>query len=226
MKKITAVAFLLCGMIFFTACGQGTNDESDTNNTNKSSQMLRWAEVIDDKNRDLIGAEVSDPSIPEKVEFTDIRDADQPDKLKGNAAEFEEERKMPENNVVKTLEDETMIYPASISEFETTDGKTPEIIMPNGSAAIFMQRESKGWQCEPGDTLSYEFEKYESDVSDSQSVVIGYILNGTMYEGEVFRELDGTYQVDIAEEGEYYIYVISATSDYVAFQQGTIGVGK
>lgn len=96
--------------------------------------------------------------------------------------------------------------------------------MPNGSAVIFTQEKLNGWTCKVGDKLIYEFEKYESNVSSLQTIIIGYVLNGILYPGEEFKELSGTYQFEIVEEGGYHIYIISATSDYLALKQGTINI--
>ena len=112
----------------------------------------------------------------------------------------------------------------SITNFETINGISPEIIMPNGSAVIFTQEKLNGWTCQVGDKLIYEFEKYESNVSSLQTIIIGYVLNGILYPGEEFKELSGTYQFEIVEEGDYHIYVISAASDYLALKKGTINI--
>ena len=72
----------------------------------------------------------------------------------------------------------------------------------------------------------YKFEKYATNITKSQSMVVGYILDGVLYQGNVMNDLSGTYQLDIAEAGEYYIYIISATSDYLALKQGEISISR
>ena len=82
------------------------------------------------------------------------------------------------NEIVKSFADE-VVEPINITNFETTDSVTPEVIVPNGSAAIFSQAGGTGWVCNDGDELIYQFEKFPSEVG-AQTLVIGYILDGVM----------------------------------------------
>ncbi|WP_243184415.1 hypothetical protein ACUH7Y_01975 [Clostridium beijerinckii] len=76
-----------------------------------------------------------------------------------------------------------------------------------------------GWKLNKGDTLTFNFNKYESRF---QSVVIGYVLNGKMVKGEKFKDLSGSYKIEANEPGGYYLYIMNASSDYVAFKEGNI----
>ncbi|MFR6593533.1 hypothetical protein [Catenibacterium sp.] len=103
---------------------------------------------------------------------------------------------------------------------------TPEIIMTNGSMAVFYLEDYAGWNCKAGDILTFSFEKYESDAVSNQALVIGYIKDGVMYDGESFGSLSGSYELKVREGGEYNLYIISATSDYLTLKQGTINLSK
>ena len=80
----------------------------------------------------------------------------------------------------------------------------------------------KGWNCKEGDTLTFSFEKYKSETVQKQTFVIGYIRDGIMYEGESMRNIVGSYTLTIKEDGEYNLYIISSTSDYLTIKQGII----
>ena len=108
------------------------------------------------------------------------------------------------------------------SEFEVKNEVTPEIIMTNGSMAVFYVNNYKGWNCKEGDTLTFSFEKYKSETVQKQTFVIGYIRDGIMYEGESMRNIVGSYTLTIKEDGEYNLYIISSTSDYLTIKQGII----
>lgn len=177
------------------------------------------ASVITDENRELIGKEVvSDGGIVVTGEPG------------VNFEESIEDRKVLESKLlaeshIVTKIDEKLLLPFSLDEFEVTDGVTPEIMMTNGAATVFYQGEYEGWNCDIGNKLIFEFGKYESEVVESQTLVIGYVLDGIMYDSrEVFRELDGKYELEIEKEGEYHIYMISAASDYLTLKEGKIRI--
>ena len=121
---------------------------------------------------------------------------------------------------VKSFADE-VVEPINIINFETTDSVTPEVIVPNGSAAIFSQAGGTGWICNDGDELIYRFEKFPSEVG-AQTLVIGYILDGVMYPGEKYLVEDGEYRHKIDKSGEYFVYVINASSDPLSLKSGDI----
>ena len=70
--------------------------------------------------------------------------------------------------------------------------------------------------------LNDSFEKYKSETVQKQTFVIGYIRDGIMYEGESMRNIVGSYTLTIKEDGEYNLYIISSTSDYLTIKQGII----
>lgn len=193
-RKIVAAIAFI--LVTVISAGAVTNAATD----GKVMEVLTkffGASVVTDENRGLIGKEV--------VSDDGIIVSDGADDELG---EISEDSTEVENQL-----------------FEVVDGVTPEIIMTNGAVAVFYQEEYNGWQCEAGDKLVFEFEKYESEVTESQALVVGYVLDGVMYESEnVFRELEGRYELEVQRAGEYYIYLISGTSDYLTVKEGKIWV--
>ena len=185
-------------------------------NAATEGKLAQWinelcgAKLITTENEGLIGKEIIDDSALEIIrsEEKDI----------GN----EGESAITESHIIKGVADDSIVLPSSISEFKVEKGVTPEIIMTNGSMAVFYLEDYAGWNCKTGDTLTFSFEKYESEVVPDQALVIGYIKDGVLYEGESFESLSGSYELEIREEGEYNLYIISATSDYLTLKQGTI----
>lgn len=53
-------------------------------------------------------------------------------------------------------------------------------------------------------------------------MVIGYILDGVMYPGEKYLVEDGEYRHKIDKSGEYFVYVINASSDPLSLKSGDI----
>lgn len=120
-------------------------------------KLVQWinglfgAELVTDENEGLIGKEVIDNSEPEVThgEESDI----------GNA----EGRAITESHIIKSVADDNIVLPLSVSEFKVENDTTPEIIMTNGSMAVFYLEDYAGWNCKAGDILTFSFEKYESD---------------------------------------------------------------
>jgi hypothetical protein len=73
-----------------------------------------------------------------------------------------------------------------------------------------------------GDTLEFNFEKYKSRVVNQQNLIIGYIKDGVMYEGEAYQQLSDSYVLEAQDKGEYFLYLLSASSDYLTLKQGEL----
>lgn len=180
-------------------------------NATTHGKIVQWitqlfgAEIVTNENKSLIGKEINDNSVPE-VTYSGERCIKQIDN----------------SNIIKGVANENIVLPSSISEFEVNNGVTPEIIMTNGSMAVFYVNNYKGWNCKKGDTLTFSFEKYKSETVQKQTFVIGYIRDGIMYEGESMRNIVGSYTLTIKEDGEYNLYIISSTSDYLTIKQSII----
>lgn len=176
---------------------------------------MNRATLIDDENEKFIGKEVRDNSQLESSKgFSEKQGA-------GNS-DLED---VVTNAVVTSFAD-GVIKPINIANFQTTDRTTPEVIIPNGSAATFGQTDNIGWKCNVGDELVYQFEKYPSEAIEQQTLVVGYVLDGVMYPGEKFTELSGEYRFNIEVPGEYFIYVVNAASDPLSLQNGSIDIVK
>lgn len=61
-------------------------------------------------------------------------------------------------------------------------------------------------------------------ITVSQDLIIGYVKDGIMYEGEVFDELSGKYSFSPDEKGEYFFYLLSGSSDYLSLKSGNLEV--
>lgn len=184
--------------------GQQAMDRSDFHGS--EDNVIDRAAIIDEENSMLVGKEVEDTT-----PLTATKG------MKGTPGIVQDTKS---NEIVKSFADE-VVEPINITNFETTDNVTPEMIVPNGSAAIFSQAGGTGWICNDGDELIYRFEKFPSEVG-AQTLVIGYILDGVMYPGEKYLVEDGEYRHKIDKSGEYFVYVINASSDPLSLKSGDI----
>jgi len=206
MKKQLILFLVFCAIINLTSCtGQAPSTNKGTNefNTSKDAENpIRGIEYITDKNRHLIGTEI--------IIHTNV------------PQENDERVTLPYKNIINSIDEK--IWPSSINDFivkeENNNYITPEIIGENGSVGIFTKEDGSGWNLNKGQSLTFNFNKYESRF---QSIRIGYILNGKMMmKGKKFKELSGSYTLTANESGQYYIYVEITSTDYVAFKQGNI----
>lgn len=174
---------------------------------------MNHATLIDDENEKFIGKEVHDNSqLESSKDFLGKQGA-------GNTGSDG----VVKNAVVELFAD-GVIKPINITNFQTKDNMTPEVIIPNGSAATFGQTNSTGWMCSAGDELVYQFDKYPSESTDQQTLVVGYVLDGVMYPGEKFTEINGEYRFKVEKTGEYFIYLLNGASDPLSLKDGDIHI--
>lgn len=195
--------FLFLTMILFSisAC---TSRESNSD--------IHANQILDENNQKFIGKEITGaaPTINETL----------------NSEEFEEnlDKVLEASNIVQEIDIENL-YPSSFTEIEINNSEhnnVPGQLMVNSSVSILTKSNQEGWALKPGDILEYSFEKYESEVVSKQNLIIGYICDGIMKEGTAFDALTGTYTLEAEESGTYYIYLMSASSDYLALKEGTL----
>lgn len=174
------------------------------------------AVIVDDTTRELIGKEIVDLEAP-VVEYEDSENVSLDNVTLANQL-------IEQGHIVEAFDDEALL-PVSIHEFEVSEETIPEVIMTNGASAVFHQKNYEGWKCQAGDTLVFDYSKYNSEVTENQMLAVGYIRDGVMYNSEeTFTELAGRYELKVEEDGEYHIYIISVTSDYLTIKGGKIWV--
>lgn len=205
-RKVLKKRYLLVALLVVTITGVSVSAGV--------TYSLQRAEAIDDTNRHLIGTEINCGSDGITVYSTE-------EFL--NATPSPSETVIPDNRIVSSVEDGAMA-PHVIDEFATTQSDNkyicPEIIMINNSMAIYTKEDGSGWQLESGQTISISYELYEG----YSYLGIGIIKDGTMHICELRKEIIDKYSYTAEEAGEYYIYLIGASSDYVSLDSGTITV--
>lgn len=197
---------LIAAMSLLVGATEGQEAMDQTAQNNSANSLLDHATLIDDENDMFVGKEV--------VDDTPLT------ATKGAQAKADATSEIESTEIVDSFA-EGVIPPANMTEFVAENNITPEVIVPNGSAAIFGKTDNAGWMCSEGEDLVYQFEKYPSEIGE-QTLVVGYILDGVMYPGEKFLEIKGEYKCEIEQTGEYFIYVINASSDPLALKCGNV----
>lgn len=126
---------------------------------------------------------------------------------------------IPPNRIITDLGDSS-ILPESIEEVKAINGKTPEFSGDNGSVFVITDQDSCGWKLKAGGRLECTFEKETEQYGDKQAMGIGYVADGVMFPPQLFQEEEtGTYQITATEAGEYYIYILCASSDPITLKE-------
>lgn len=190
------------------------------------TKYLDRAAVVDDSNRHLVGKEL-------QSDYYIVYDGEYYTDSYGNSAtEIDDliDDKPASSRLVNDIEAEPL-DPSSYTEIrpQNVRGKStvyPELIMVNNSVCILTKENGSGWELEKGDVIIYGYEKIKSDVVENQALNIGVIQNGVMKEPIVFRSEGGVFSFTAEEDGEYFIYLHSASSDYLTIKEGIIKFDK
>ncbi|MNW44727.1 hypothetical protein D3C74_219660 [compost metagenome] len=192
-----------------------------------NQRMLRSSELLTDDNKQLIGKEtISEYHIV-------YRDGKYIDSYGNEISEGDllksTQNSIPKNRIIQQINLNNFI-PSSIVEFETKliDRMfiSPEIITINGSVSILTKSDGEGWDLELGDQIRFVFDKYPSEVIDNQKLLIGYIKDGILNQGQVSDQLKGEYLLNIDDSGEYYVFLLNVSSDPISLKKGTLMISK
>lgn len=148
-----------------------------------------------------------------------------------NNIELTEMEDVLSNNRIVMDVDEHVLCPGSIVEIAGTTHTDstftyPKIILVNDSVCVLTQENGVGWTLEKGSTMYYDFSKIHSQTIDRQNLIVGYIKDGTLYEGEGFWDNEGQYCFEVKESGVYHIYLRSASSDYLTLNESVLSIKK
>ncbi|MHB8128908.1 MAG: hypothetical protein ACYDEX_07915 [Mobilitalea sp.] len=186
--------------------------------------MLTHSAVVDESNRSLIATEIIAKNyiIYKNGTYTNAE---------GEVIDLDKLRKaqegIPENRIIKEIQIDNY-SPSSIIEVIVDKAgnhsySSPEIILINNSACVLTKEDGSGWNLDKGDTLEFNFEKYKSSVVSQQNLIIGYVRDSVMYQGEAYyQQLSASYALKAQDKGEYFIYLLSASSDYLTLKQGEL----
>lgn len=188
---------------------------------------LHESSAVDDSNRNLIGTEIAEDGA---VIFDKNGIAISPEKYKGmTEEEVLTESDKAESDIVTGTE--TDFEPSSYVEIvpEKEEGgriSFPKIILVNNSACIMTGHEGEGWSLKEGDKITLQFEKEETERNISQNLILGYVQDGILKKGGSFGQMKGEYSFRADKEGEYYFYIMSASSDYLTLKTCNLIIGQ
>lgn len=178
----------------------------------KSNSDIHVNQILDENNQKFIGKKITntDSPINETLNFEEL--------------EENLDKVLKSSNIVQEIDFENL-YPSSFVEIEINDSEhnnVPGQLMVNSSISILTKSNQEGWSLKPGETLEYNFEKYKSEGVSKQTLIIGCIRDGILEEGTAIDSLTGTYIYEAKEKGTYYLYLMSASSDYLALKESTL----
>ena len=106
-----------------------------------------------------------------------------------------------------------------------------EVMLANGELCTISRPDQTGWKLKAGETLQYSFEKVPlseeelaqmPDTFHGQLLEIGVICSGIPQSEVYIEEESGTFEFTAVEDGEYYIYVRSLSSELIHLRESMI----
>lgn len=181
---------------------------------------LSRSAVINDGNKYYVGSQVNDDYYIIIDEDGNYRDSH------GNEGSLEDiiskNELHKDSEKVKEIED-NVLNPASYVEIageKGSDGsvKYPAMILINNSVCILTNNAGDGWNLNKGESLKVKIIKEDAGSARKRNLVVGYIQDGVLKRGEALNcdEYECVFTAEAA--GEYYIYLLSASSDYLTLE--------
>ena len=219
MLKKQLIMAVLGALLLLASCASTTTEVSSPAKPATQENDTRQIELISEENQHRIGKEEVNTGSSGTVVFDVNEDA-----LFPQNSGCDLDTVIPENRIVHSLADDSITIGVEIQEISVIEGGiTPGMIVPNGVTGILTQEDGSGWKCKKGDSIAWTVEKYPLETGVEQSIIIGIIKDGVLYEGQVFTDsLEANYNFDVAEDGNYYIYFISAAADPLSLKEGDI----
>lgn len=187
---------------------------------------LNISSVVTDENRYLVGTQTED-------EYYIIIDDDGTctDSFgnKGTVEEIISLNELPyTSDIVKEIDD-PVIKPSSFAEIrsERHFGRSyayPPIILVNNSPCILTDDNGEGWYLDEGDTINVEITEDKIVGLRKQNMIIGCIQDGVLKSGVQLKEISDGYKLTAKDSGTYYIYLLSASSDYLTLEGISVNV--
>lgn len=169
--------------------------------------ILQGAEVIDEQNQHLIGSESAG-------NYEIIPNGQIPDY---------QEPQLPENRIITGTAVSDLI-PHSILEVPGESGSYPKLIIPNGDMALLTQENGEGWRLAAGNSVTVSYKLYATE-GNGTTLLLGHVKDGIIMENKLAKEtFSGNYTFTVSEDGEYYFYLMGASSDYVAVEKVAVEV--
>ncbi|MBP3758835.1 MAG: hypothetical protein J6I83_03215 [Firmicutes bacterium] len=181
---------------------------------------LSRSAVINDGNKYFVGSQVDDDYYIIIDEDGNYRDSH------GNEGSLEDiiskNELHKDSEKVKEIED-NVLNPASYVEIageKGSDGSVryPAIILINNSVCILTNNAGDGWNLDKGESLKVKIIKEDAGSARKRNMIVGYIQDGVLKKGEALNsdECECVFTAEVA--GEYYIYLLSASSDYLTLE--------
>lgn len=223
-KPKLAVRLLISAILIMLL---GTIAAAAYNNTS-IFEILRWGSaVVDDSNRAYVGKEVHSDTSSSESSY-DVHS--KPD-AQAYLDELEKRREeiIEKSTIINRIDNLTDV-PKTVNYFPVVlDGDkytTPEIIFGNGAMIVFTKEDGSGWNLQEGESLVFETEMYPSEINlgKGQHILYGYVYNGSLVMDSQTDELSlsVSYQLKAENEGEYYICLVSSSSDPITLKEGII----
>ena len=187
---------------------------------------LNISSVVTDENRYLVGTQAEDDYY---IIIDDDGTCTDSFGNKGTVEDIISLNELPYvSDIVKEIDD-PVIKPSSFTEIrgERHFGRSnvyPPTILVNNSICILTDETGEGWYLDKGDTVNVEITEDNIVGQRKQNMIIGCIQDGVLKPGVQLKDISDGYKLTANVSGIYYIYLLSASSDYLTLESISVRV--
>ena len=104
--------------------------------------------------------------------------------------------------------------------------QVPGLILTPNSPLVFTLENDDGFNLNKGDTITFQFEKYPSEIIEEQSLLVGLIKDDKTIHSDIFKNISDNFEYEIGTSGVYYLFVENFSSDYLSLYDSEIQIER
>lgn len=209
LKFLLSIALMALSL---TACSSNMPNKTEFKNdfVGSPKPSLDLSQVISADNKKYIGKRIF-------LEIDESNISKSPDGINEQATEEAyEEKNILENNKLVKVE-----ISGDKDKFQV-----PGLILTPNSPLIFTLENDTGFDLNKGDTITFQFEKYPSEIIEEQSLLVGLIKDDDIIYSNIFKNISDNFEYQIENPGVYYLFVESFSSDYLSLYDSEIQIER
>ena len=211
-NKLKILLSILLISLSLTACSKNLASKNEFKNdfVGSPKPSLEQSQVLTADNKKYIGKSIF-------LEIDESNISKSPDDTNEPIAEESyEEKNILENNKLVKVE-----INGDKDKFQV-----PGIILTPNSPLLFSLENDMGFDLNKGDKITFQFEKYPSEIIEEQSLLVGLIKDDKTIHSDIFKNISDNFEYEIETSGVYYLFVESFSSDYLSLYDSEIQIER
>lgn len=211
-NKFKLLFAILLVALSLTACSKNLASKTEFKNdfVGSPKPSLDLSQVISEDNKKYIGKSIF-------LEIDESNISKSPDDANEPVAEesYEEKNILESNELVKVE------INGKADKFQV-----PGLILTPNSPLVFILENDDGFNLNKGDTITFQFEKYPSEIIEEQSLLVGLIKDDKTIHSDIYKNISDNFEYEIENPGVYYLFVESFSSDYLSLYDSEIQIER